>query len=175
MKRIEPAEPNAGFWQQDGSKNESAKMATRDYDLHAQIGYRLRVANQIAVEIFSEVLGVQIGPSKVTTGQFAVLSALWVRPGMAQSELAMQTAMDMPTLNGVLKRLTSRRLVDVAVAEDDKRFRVISLTQEGKALAEELRSQGHLVSEQILAPLSVPDREQLLDLLERLISAHRSG
>ena len=174
MQKIEPVEINDSFWQQDGSKNESTEIIGQDYDLHAQIGYRLRVANQIAVEIFSEVLGAQIGSSKVTTGQFAVLSALWVRPGMAQSELALQTAMDMPTLNGVLKRLTSRMLVDVAVAEDDKRFRVISLTQEGKTLAENLRSQAHLVSEQVLAPLSVPDREHLLDLLDRLILAHRS-
>lgn len=146
----------------------------RSYDLHSQIGYRLRVANQIAVELFAEVLGKLSGPAKVTTGQFAVLSTLWERPGMAQTELAHQTSMDMPTLNGVLKRLVARDLVDVTVAEEDKRFRVISLTEAGRQMAERLRAQGHLVSESILRPLPMDDRRQLLDLLDRLIAAHRA-
>lgn len=145
------------------------------YDLRAQIGYRLRVANQIAVELFAEILGGQTGELKITTGQFAALSTLWENPGMAQTELAQVTSMDMPTLNGVLKRLVARGLVDVMVAPDDKRFRVISLTDSGRAVTKLLRSQGHIVSEKVLKPLSPEERTQLLTLLDRLIQAHRGG
>lgn len=157
------------------STKEPAHLARRveDYDLQSQVGYRLRVANQIAVELFAEVLGTQVGAERVTTGQFAVLSTLWEKPGMAQTELAQQTAMDMPTLNGVLKRLAARGLVDVAVDEVDKRFRVIVLTAEGRDLSETLRAHGHLVSERVLAPLPPDDRASLLALLDKLIQAHR--
>ena len=143
------------------------------YDLRAQIGYRLRVANQIAVELFAEILGSMTGDLKITTGQFAVLSTLWENPGMAQTELALWTSMDMPTLNGVLKRLVARGLVDVMVAPDDKRFRVISLTDSGRETTKTLRSQGHIVSEKVLEPLSPAEATQLLTLLNRLIQAHR--
>lgn len=143
------------------------------YDLRAQIGYRLRVANQIAIELFAEILGPQTGELKITTGQFAALSTLWENPGMAQTELAQVTSMDMPTLNGVLKRLVARGLVDVMVAPDDKRFRVISLTDSGREVTRLLRSQGHIVSERVLEPLSPEEAAQLLTLLERLIQGHR--
>jgi DNA-binding MarR family transcriptional regulator len=143
------------------------------YDLRAQIGYRLRVANQIAIELFAEILGSQTGELKITTGQFAALSTLWESPGMAQTELAQVTSMDLPTLNGVLKRLVARGLVDVMVSPDDKRFRVISLTDSGRDITRLLRSQGHIVSEKILEPLPPDDATQLLTLLDRLIQAHR--
>lgn len=143
------------------------------YDLRAQIGYRLRVANQVAVELFAEILGAQTGELKITTGQFAVLSTLWENQGMAQTELAHVTSMDMPTLNGVLKRLVARGLVDVMVAPDDRRFRVINLTDSGREITKMLRSQGHMVSEKILEPLSPEEATQLLTLLERLILTHR--
>ena len=143
------------------------------YELKEQIGYRLRVANQIAIELFAEILGSKTGELKITTGQFAVLSTLWEHPGMAQTELAQMTSMDMPTLNGVLKRLVARGLVDVLVSPDDKRFRVISLTDSGRETTNILRSQGHMVSEKVLEPLSPGEATQLLTLLDRLIQAHR--
>lgn len=155
------------------SEDDGPDPAVKSYDLQAQIGYRLRVANQIAVEVFAEILGTQTGDLKITTGQFAVMSTLWEKPGMAQTELAMLTSMDMPTLNGVLKRLVGRGLVNVMISPEDKRFRVIQLTESGREIAEMLRSQGHNVSNQILEPLTPAERTQLLDLLERLIQAHR--
>lgn len=156
-----------------GSAASKAEAPGSSYELQAQIGYRLRVANQIAVELFADILGVQTGDLKITTGQFAVLATLWENPGLAQSELAQLTSMDMPTLNGVLKRLVARGLVDVMVSPEDKRFRVIQLSESGRDIAEMLRSQGHIVSDRILEPLSPAERDLLLDLLERLIHAHR--
>lgn len=157
----------------DGQSAAETDLRCNSYDLQAQIGYRLRVANQIAVEFFAELLGPQTADLKITTGQFAVLSTLWESPGMAQTELAQATSMDMPTLNGVLKRLVARGLVDVMVAPDDKRFRVISLTEDGRSIAKSLRSQAHMVSDKVMEPLSPAERGQLLALLDRLIQAHR--
>lgn len=158
---------------QEPQTGTAADARVSAYDLRAQIGYRLRVANQIAVEVFADLLGPQTGDLKITTAQFAVLSTLWEHPDMAQTELAHMTSMDMPTLNGVLKRLVARGLVDVTVAADDKRFRVISLTDSGREITRGLRSQAHMVSERVLAPLPPEEAAQLLALLDRLIQAHR--
>lgn len=92
---------------------------------------------------------------------------------MAQTELARLTSMDMPTLNGVLKRLSERGLVKVTVAAEDKRIRMISLTKPGRNLTRRLRAQAHLVTQGILKPLTRPEQRQLLDLLQKLIVSHR--
>lgn len=154
--------------------NRIPREAPSAYLLDEQIGYRLRVANQIAVELFSQVLDPAFGEETVTTAQFAVLVSLLRNTRVSQSELSSAVSMDMPTLNGVLKRLVARGWVEVAVAKTDKRFRVIDLTPSGRLLAGRLRSKGRVVSERILQPLNDIEGRQLLDLLSKLIHAHRA-
>ncbi len=151
------------------------KESAKRYDLHEQVGFQLRVANQIAVELFSEVLESDFGRGAVTTTQFAVLSTVWERPGITQSELASYVSMDMPTLNELLKRLIRRGLLLAEVSVTDKRRRAIFLSPEGKRLAERLRSSGSAVSERILAPLSASDRVALGRILDTFIASHRAG
>lgn len=149
------------------------RALAQDYHLQSQIGFRLRVASQIAVERFTELFGLEPETAKITTSQFAVLAVLWDAADLSHKEVAQRTSMDMPTLNGLLKRLLARGLVTVNVAEKDKRYRVINLTKEGRALAEHLRARGHIVSQQVLETLPEADRALLLDLLSRLIQGHR--
>lgn len=161
-----------------GSTKQSMKATDTDagrapYQLDDQIGYRLRVANQIAVELFSAVLDPLLHGEQVTTAQFAVIVTAWANPGLTQSELASAASMDMPTLNGVLKRLAGRGLISVEVSETDKRRRRILLSAEGKRLARKLRTAGARVSERILAPLAPATQSQLLAALELFIAAHR--
>jgi DNA-binding MarR family transcriptional regulator len=156
---------------QPSEQKTSSKAAS--YDLHAQVGYQLRVANQIALELFSEVIDPSFGAGKVTTVQFAVLSTAWEFPGIGQSELAAYVSMDMPTLNGVLKRLALRDLVRVEISQQDKRRRAIFLTASGEKLAAQLRETGAKVSRQILKPLSEQRRAVLMEALQDFIDAHR--
>ncbi|PVH30159.1 MarR family winged helix-turn-helix transcriptional regulator [Pararhodobacter oceanensis] len=152
---------------------EERRELARDYHLQSQIGFRLRVASQIAVERFTELFALDPETAKITTSQFAVLAVLWDASDLSHKEVAQRTSMDMPTLNGLLKRLLARGLVTVNVAEKDKRYRVINLTEAGRALAEHLRARGHIVSQQVLEPLPEADRELLLNLLSRLVQGHR--
>ena len=92
---------------------------------------------------------------------------------MTQTELAHLTSMDMPTLNGVLKRLVARGLVEVTVAAADKRIKGVSLTKAGRSLTRRLRARAHLVTEGVLMPLTKQEQKQLLDLLQKLIVSHR--
>ena len=125
------------------------------------------------MELFSEVIDPAFGPGAITTAQFAVLSTVWEFPGANQSELASYVSMDMPTLNGVLKRLQGRGLIRIEVEAGDKRRRAIVLTPAGGQLARRLRAMGEDVSRRILAPLDEERRAALTDLLQRFIAAHR--
>ena len=158
-----------------GKKKDSVGRQAKSYRLHAQIGYRLRVVNQIGVELFADLVGKLGGSSLITTAQFAALSTLWEKSSLTQTELARLTSMDMPTLNGVLKRLVARGLVEVTVAAEDKRIKGVSLTKVGRSLTGRLRAKAHLVSEGVLKPLKSAEQKQLLDLLQKLIVAHRAA
>ena len=151
---------------------EISNAASR-YDLHDQIGYQLRVANQIAVELFSKIYDPALGRNQITTAQFAVLSTVWEQGGISHTELAKYVSMDMPTLNGVLKRLEQKGMILTKVSGVDKRRRDVFLSAEGRRIAAYLRASGESVSERILAPLCQADRIRLSQVLTAFIAAHR--
>ncbi len=71
-------------------------------------------------------------PLGLTNGQFSLLMSL-NRPDAARMwEVAEVLAMDRTTLTAALKPLERRRLVKVAVDENDKRSRRLSLTPSGR-------------------------------------------
>jgi DNA-binding MarR family transcriptional regulator len=150
-----------------------ARQQAEAYHLQSQVGFQLRVASQIAIEQFSQVFGKDPGTAKITTSQFAVLTVLWETSDLSHKELARRASMDMPTLNGLLKRLLVRDLVKIDISSKDKRYKVINLTPPGRALAEHLRTRGHLVTQRVLQPLSDDDQKILNRLLSRLIHGHR--
>ena len=155
------------------ASNAKLSAAARSYDLQSQIGFILRVANQVAVELFTETLDPILMDEKVTTAQFAVLSTAWEFSGINQSELASFVSMDMPTLNGVLKRLVSRGHVLVELSPDDKRRRAIFLSPSGRRLAEQLRIHGVQVSRRILSPLSADEKVTLVAILRKITASRR--
>jgi DNA-binding MarR family transcriptional regulator len=73
-------------------------------------------------------------PLRLTNGQFSLLMGL-NRPDPASlGSVAALLAMDRTTLTAALKPLTRRRLVRVAVDEEDGRSRRLTLTAEGRRL-----------------------------------------
>ena len=152
---------------------QDTEQRAKSYRLESQVGFQLRVASQIAIEQFSQIYAQESETAKITTSQFAVLTVLWEAPDLSQKELARRSSMDMPTLNGLLKRLLAKNLVTISTSSEDKRFKVINLTDAGRRLAEKLRARGHLVTQRVLHPLSDNDQKTLGELLTRLISGHR--
>lgn len=157
----------------EATQPKGAQQQAEEYHLQSQVGFQLRVASQIAIEQFSQVFGKDAGTAKITTSQFAVLTVLWEASDLSHKELARRASMDMPTLNGLLKRLLARDLVTINISSKDKRSKVINLTPAGLALAQHLRANGHLVTQRVLQPLSNDDQKMLNRLLCRLIHGHR--
>ena len=135
-----------------------------DYRLDDQVGFLLRKAHQAASEIFQS----QVAPYQVTPTQFSTLIRLDDLGELSQSDLGELTATDPATLLGVIQRLAKRGLLAVRPDPDDGRRRLVRLTEEGHALARELRSVGPTVSEMTLASFSAVERRELLRLLARL-------
>lgn len=138
--------------------------ANEDYVLEDQVGHLLRRAHQRHGAIFQE----HIGPSALTPLQFAALVKLHDVGHVSQNQLGRLTAMDAATMQGVIKRLIVRKLIERRPDADDRRRLMLRLTPAGNALVETTTPLGHDITDRTLAPLTAAERATFLSLLRRL-------
>ena len=134
------------------------------YRLEAQVGHLLRRAHQRATAIFLAAFG----DAQITPTQWAALVKLRDEEALSQNHLGRLTAMDPATVQGVIRRLARRGLIERRADDADRRRTVLTLSPEGRRLVAGLSARGHRVSETILAPLDARERRRLLELLRRL-------
>jgi len=142
------------------------RKAADGYVLEKQIGHLLRRAHQRASAIFLAELG---EPQGITPTQFAALVKLSDLGEQSQNELGRLTAMDPATIQGVIRRLAARRLIERSGDPGDRRRTQLRLTPRGRALVERAIPLGVRVSAKTLSPLSASERERFLRLLEKLM------
>ena len=143
---------------------EEASAAKPAYVLEDQVGHLLRRAHQRHAAIFQEM----IGDAQLTPLQFAALVKLHDLGEVSQNELGRRTAMDAATMQGVIKRLLARGLIDRKPDPEDRRRVVLSLTADGRALIAAVMPNGRAITDETLAGLSDVERRSFLSLLKRL-------
>lgn len=141
----------------------SAELPT-GYVLEDQIGHLIRRAHQRHTALFMAM----IGDAQVTTTQYAALVKLYEMGELSQNHLGRLTAMDPATIQGVIRRLTARKLIAHRPDRNDKRRRCLSLTAAGRDLVGRLLANGPKVSQATLDPLSPDEQRQIVALLKRL-------
>jgi DNA-binding MarR family transcriptional regulator len=134
------------------------------YALENQPSQMLRRAHQRATALFLS----DIGPNSFTPPQFAALFKLYEQGSVSQNSLGRMIAMDAATMQGVVRRLHSRGLVNRTPDAIDRRRIQLSLTDAGQAAVEEALDKAQAVEREILAPLSAREQATLLRLLSRL-------
>lgn len=134
------------------------------YVLERQAGHLLRRAHQRHSAIFQE----NIGDDQLTPLQFAALVKLRDVDNVSQNQLGRLTAMDAATMQGVIKRLTSRNLILRRSDPDDRRRLILSLSRAGRALINRLLSNGGKITERTLTPLSQDEQKIFLQLLTKI-------
>lgn len=142
----------------------TASSATKPYRIEEQVGYLLRRAHQRASAIFQTT----IGDPTITPTQYSSMVKLSEHTELSQNHLGRLVGMDKATMQGVVRRLKARRLVDSRPHPGDARRTLISLTSEGQRLVGKLVINGPAVSRETLKPLTAQEQRQLLDLLARI-------
>ncbi len=135
-----------------------------DYVLDEQVGHLLRRAHQRHAAIFQEM----IDDAQLTPLQFGAIMKLADVGETSQNQLGRLTAMDAATMQGVIKRLIARGLVERRPDPDDRRRLLLTLSANGVALAGQVVERGLEISAKTLEPLSASERETFLKLLARL-------
>lgn len=106
----------------------------------------------------------------ITSVQFAALEAIKANPGIDQAGVAALIAYDRPTIGEVINRLVTKRLVERAVNEADRRARVLQLTPDGMATFERLLPIVSDLQNAILGNLAPEERSAFLALTKAAIS-----
>ena len=143
---------------------------SQSYDFAHAPGHLIRRAQQVAVSVFAQELAV----FDVTPVQFAILNALMDAPGTDQVTLAARVAFDAATSGSVIGRLEAKGWVRREASPQDRRRKLLWLTPKGKKAVLAMAPKVAQVQELILLPLKAQERQQLMDLLAKLVSAQSS-
>ena len=135
-----------------------------NYNLEDQVGHLMRRANQRHAAIFFEGLNDQ----QLTAMQFAVLVKISDEEEVSQNRLGRLAAMDLATVQGVVRRLKERALIDARPDPDDRRRSLWRLSKAGKSLVIAAIPIAKQITERTLGPLSKSERNTFLALLRKL-------
>jgi MarR family transcriptional regulator, lower aerobic nicotinate degradation pathway regulator len=139
-------------------------MSERRYRLEEQVGHLLRRAHQRHTAIFLE----RIGDARMTATQYAALVKLMDAGELSQNHLGRLTAMDPATIQGVIRRLTQRKLIEVRADGADKRRRLLRLSPAGRTLVKKLMANGPGISAATLEPLTPEQTRTFVELLKKI-------
>jgi DNA-binding MarR family transcriptional regulator len=139
-------------------------------DLDEMPGHHIRRLHQIAVAIFLQ----EAEPQGVTPVQFAALQALANAPGLDQRSLARSIGLDTSTTGGVVDRLEARGLLARSHNPEDRRVRLLTLTDAGHALLREVVPAMLRAQQRILEPLPAAERKAFQRMLRTLVEANNA-
>ena len=139
-------------------------------DLGALPGHHIRRLQQIAVAIFLQ----ETEPYGITPVQFAALQSVANTPGLDQRTLARSIGLDTSTIAAVIDRLEARGLMLRSASPDDRRVRLLSLTNDGVAALAAVVPAMQRAQERILAPLPQADRQEFMRMLRILVDTNNA-
>jgi DNA-binding MarR family transcriptional regulator len=142
------------------------KSVAKSFDFRHAPGHLIRRAHQLAVAVIME----ETAEFGVTPVQFAILNALMEEPGEDQVTLAGRVAFDAATFGSVIHRLEAKGWVLRKPDTADKRRKLLWVTPQGERAALSMKRSVGKAQARILGPLQAREREQLLKLLEKLVS-----
>lgn len=131
------------------------------------IGYQLRLAQRAIFADFAET----VGDGNISPGLFGILVIVEANAGLTQQALADAAYLDRSTMVTVLDKLEDRGFVERRAA--DRRSNGLYLTSAGNALLRRLKRKVAQHERRVVKNLSVREREQLVELLQRILPERR--
>ncbi len=128
------------------------------------LGYALRRAQVRAYEMFHAWLG----DSGLSPARLTALSIIASQPETNQASLARQLGISGPTALKLVDALEASGLVRRAAVASDRRRYALVLTATGRERMELASTQLDAYEQQLTENLSASERQQLIDLLERV-------
>jgi DNA-binding MarR family transcriptional regulator len=130
-------------------------------------GHLIRRLHQHSTQIFA--LHIRDAGLDVTSVQFAAMDVLFAKPGIDQATIAALIACDRATTGAVIDRLVTKGLVERTNSQEDRRSKIVRLTEPGKQLYQSLLAIVKKVQDEMLEPLTHNERARFLALAVKVI------
>ena len=149
-------------------RGQKSKGADAIPERHRKIGPLSRRFFQVYAGLVSEALG----PFDMDPSFYSVLVELDENPGLDQKSLGATLGIDRTSIGEMVDELERRGLILRAVDPDDRRARILRLTDKGNDLRLQIRPSMLAAQERFVAPLTKEQRLLLADLLAAVVSAN---
>lgn len=110
----------------------------------------------------------------LTIPEWRIIAVLGRKPGLTAKEVAEATEMDKVAVSRAVARLTTAKRIAARADAQDARRQMLALTREGESVHARIAPIALAAEEKLLSSLSTRDRDQLDDLLDRLLEAAKS-
>ena len=109
----------------------------------------------------------------LTSSQQEILFYLGFHEGepIHQREIEKWFHLKNPTVTGILNRLEEKGFIVRKTKEDDKRFRMIELTDKSRCLMQEMCEEMWQMDDRIYSCMTEEERSQLSGLLDRILNS----
>ncbi|WP_157510797.1 MarR family transcriptional regulator [Frateuria sp. Soil773] len=107
----------------------------------------------------------------ISMTEWRVMAVLARFEGLSAREVAERTAMDKVAVSRALARLVAAGRVDRAIHDDDRRRSVLSLTEAGWTMHDEVAPMARAREREVLAKLDDEERAWLTRILDKLLPA----
>lgn len=142
-------------------------MAGAKFDLSDSPGHLLRRAQQYSFDLFSK----EIGDSRLTPRQFAVLLTVQQNEGLSQTDLVRLTGIDRSTLADMISRLINRGLLTRTRTKEDARANSVKISAAGKRELSSHLAKVRKAEKAILGPVPASQRAGFLKSLKAIAAA----
>ena len=112
-----------------------------------------------------------LAPYELTHTQYKILMLLYRNPDkpIRQIDIEEHLSMTNPSVTGIIQNLEKKGLVQRVQNPDDKRSKLLKLTEQAVSMEHELYSLGESLESQVTEGLSEDERQQLILLLNKIL------
>jgi DNA-binding MarR family transcriptional regulator len=103
---------------------------------------------------------------------FAVLASLVEQGELSQADLGRILGLDRNNVNGIVTRLEAADQIERRTDPSDRRRNIVTVTPSGRTHFAALQQHAAAVQNELLTGLNAAERQQLIDLLDRVLAAH---
>src|SRR5712671_2478470 len=163
-----------GVTRKGTEKDRSGEQSSgRDLDLRAlrqTPGFMIRFLQLQNFEAFYR----HFKPLELSPVEYAILVTVRDNKTVTQSELAAVLKMQLPNLVKILSKMEETGVLKRKRSTRDKRAVELSLSAAGERRADEASRLGERFNAQTLSALSKPEQTAFLQMLARLVEAHKN-
>ena len=135
-------------------------------EVQARLGFSIKRAEQAMMVAKSKALR----EYDLSVAQYAAMTSLYYVPGQSAAQLARAAAVTPQTMATILARLDAKSLITRVPSEIHSRVNIVTLTDAGEELVVRADEKVRAVERAMSAEFTSQEREQLQDLLDRLIA-----